>query len=156
MRIIDCCAVVPLLEPLDSQAGLDSDSFHAGRAAHWDLIFQFGAVTGNAILTLYVGASAGTKTTAIAFRHRLSSGDFKAASADLFAASDTTDADGILTLTAATYDHRVLVIMLDSIEIAEATPWVTVEIDATASVLLLSAVAIGMQPRYQTALTAIA
>ena len=156
MRTIDCCAVVPLLEPLDSQAGLDSDSFHAGRAAHWDLIFQFGAVTGNAILTLYVGASAGTKTTAIAFRYRLSSGDFKAASADLFAASDTTDADGILTLTATTYDHRVLVIMLDSIEIAEATPWVTVEIDATASVLLLSAVAIGTQPRYQTALTAIA
>jgi hypothetical protein len=127
-----------------------------GKAAHADILLQFGAVTDNAVLALYCGATAGAKTTAIPFRYRLSSGDYKAADADQFAASDTTDADGILTLTATTYDHRLLVIMLDSAEIPETKPWITVEIDATASVLLLSGLALLSDARYQPAPTVIA
>lgn len=156
MRAIDYCGVVPIFEPLDSQAGLDSDSFTMGKAAHADLILQFGAITDNSVLTLYRGATAGAKTTALPFRYRLSAGDYKAADADQFAASDTTDADGVLTLTAGTYDHRLLVIMLDGAEIPEATPWITVEIDGTATVLLMSGIALLSNARYQPAPTAIA
>jgi hypothetical protein len=156
MRILDTHGVVSLFEPLDTQNGIDSDSFHIGRCAHADLLIQFGAVTGDSVLTVYCGATAGTKTTAVPFRYRLSSGDYKAASADLFTSSDTTDADGALTLTAATYDHRVLAIMLDAAEIPDSKPWITVEIDATASVLLMSGFALLSKPRNAPALTAIA
>jgi hypothetical protein len=156
VRTIDDNAVIPVCEPADHEAGIEFDSFHAGRAAHWDVFVQFGAVTGDAVLSVYIGATAGAKTTKIPFRHRLSSGDFKAASADQFAASDTSDADGDLTLTAATYDHRVLAIMLDAQEIDDAKPWVTIDVSAAASALLMSAVAIGAKPRLQPAVTAIA
>jgi|SRR3990167_8393426 len=155
-RAIDYCGIVPILEPLDSQAGIVADSFHMGRAAHADIILQFGAVTGDAVLSLYQGATAAALTTLVPFRYRLSSGDYKAASADLWAASDTTDADGQLTLTAATYDHRLLAIMLDAPEIAEATPWVTVDISAASTVLLLSGLVLLTHARYKPPLTAIA
>jgi hypothetical protein len=154
MRVLDRFTVVPILEPKDNEAGLDCDSFHIGRGSGADLIFMFGAITGDMVLTVYCGATVGTKTTAIPFRYRLSSGDFKAASADLYGA-ETTDADGVITLTAATYDHRVLVIHLDSAEVPEAKPWITVELDATASVSLGAAVALIGQSRYQPALTSI-
>ena len=147
MRQIDQNLVVPLLEPADYQAGIDSDSFHAGRAAHWDLIFSFGVVTGDAVVKLYKGASAGTKTTQVPFRHRLSAGDFGAASADLFASSDTSDADGAVTLIAATYDHRLWVIMLDGGELDDALQWLTMEFSAAADALLLYVVAVGSNPR---------
>jgi hypothetical protein len=156
MRIIDSCGVVPLLEPADYQAGIDSDSFTMAKAAGADLFFQFGTVTGDAVLTLYCGASAGTKTTAVPFRYRLSSGDFKAASADQFASSDTSDADGALTLTAATYDHRVLVIEIDGAELDETKPWITAEFSAAADALNLSGIAILTSARYQPAPTQIA
>jgi hypothetical protein len=147
MREIDSNLVVPLCEPADHQAGIEFDSFHSGRAAHWDAFVQFGAVTDNSVLSVYKGATVGAKTTKIPFRYRLSDGDFKAASADLFESADTTDADGDLTLTAATYDHRVLAIMLDSAELDDALPWITIDVDGTASVLLLSALAIGSNAR---------
>ncbi len=142
LRAIDYLGVIPLFEPLDAEAGLDSESFDMGKCHHADLLLQFGALTGDAVLTLYCGATAGTKTTALPFRYRLSGGDYKAASDDQFAASDTTDADGILTLTAATYDHRLLAIMLDGAEIPDGKNWITVEISAAASVALLAGLAL--------------
>lgn len=155
MQILDHAGVIPICEPADHQAGIEFDSFHLGRGAGADLILTFGAVTGDAVLSLYCGASAGAKTTKIAFRYRLSSGDFKAANADQYGA-ESTDSDGDLTLTAATYDHRVLVIHLDAQEVPEAKPWITVDVSAAADVLLLAAVAVQTQPRHQPALTAIA
>jgi hypothetical protein len=146
MRQIDHNLVIPLAEPADHQAaGLDFDSFNAGAAAHWDIFVQFGALTDNSVLKVYVGASAAAKTTALTFRYRYSDGDYKAASADLFETADATSA--ALTLTAGTYDHRVLYIALDGPEVADATPWVTIEVDATATVLLMSAIAIGSNAR---------
>ena len=156
MRAIDCFGLVPVFEPLDSQAGIEGDSFKMSLAAHADIVLQFGAVTGNAVLSVYCGATAGAKTTKIPFRYRLSSGDYKAASADLWPATDTTDADGDLTLTATTYDHRLLVIMLDGAELDEAKPWITLDIDASASVLLLSGLALLTVARYHPSLTNIA
>ncbi len=155
MRTIDYCGVIPLFEPVDGEAGLDSESFDISKAAHADIVLQFGAVTGDAVLTLYCGATAGAKTTALPFKYRLSSADFKAANADQLAASDTADADGIVTLTAATYDHRLLAIMLDGAEVPDDKPWITVELSAAASVLLVAGLALLTQPRYQPPVTAV-
>jgi hypothetical protein len=151
-RVLDNFGVVPLLEPKDWEAGGDFDSFKIANAAGFDVVIQFGAVTGDAVLTAYCGATDAAKTTAIPFRYRLSSGDFKAASADLYAA-EATDADGIITLTAATYDHRVLVIHFDAAEVPDGKPFVTLELSAAASVLLASAVLVATAVRNQPALT---
>jgi hypothetical protein len=52
-----------------------------------------------------------------------------------------------LTLTAATYDHRLLVIEMDSDAVTDAQPWVTLSIDSTATVMLAGGVAVGA-PRF--------
>lgn len=151
MRVLDESNYVSVLEPADYEAGIDGDSFKLIAAAA-GIFMQFGAVTGDAVLSVYCGATVGAKTTLVPFRYRLSSGDFKAASCDLFGA-ETLDADGQITLTAATYDHRVLAIHLDAAEIPETKPWITIELSAAASVLLCAAHAITMQPRFRPNLT---
>lgn len=140
--------LIPVLEPVDAEAGIDGDSIHMGRLHLVSYALTFGAVTGDAVLKFYVGATAGTKTTAVAFTTRLSSADFKAAGADLYGAA-TAQASTGLTLTAATYDHRTLVIEFDSQAIPDATPWLTLELSAAASALLVSCTAIG-SPRLQS------
>lgn len=133
---------IPFLEPVDAEAGIDSQSINMGKLHDVSIKLQFGAITGDAVLKFYVGATDGTKTTAIAFKYRASTGDFKAASADLYGAATDVASSG-LTLTAATFDHKTLQIEFDSQAIADATPWLTGELSAAASVLLVSGVAIG-------------
>lgn len=146
MRISEQFILIPILEALDTQAGIDGQSVNMGRLHAISFPINFGVVTDDAVLKFYVGATDGAKTTAIAFNTRLSSGDYKAASADLYGAVTAQAATG-LTLTAATYDHRTLLVEFDSQEIAPATPWLTLELSAAASVLLTACVAIG-RPRY--------
>lgn len=142
MRISEEKILIPILEPLDTQAGIDGQSVHMGKLHHVCLPITFGAITADALLKFYVGASDGTKTTAIAFSYRLSTGAYKAASADLL--GDATDvASSGLTLTAATFTHKTVVVEFDSQVIADATPWLTLELGAGADVLLVSCVAIG-------------
>ena len=148
MRLSEHFIAVPILEPLDTQAGIDGQSINMGLLHSAAFVFQFGAITGDAVLKFYVGASDGTKTTAIAYTTRLSEGDYKAASADLYGAETDVASTG-LTLTAATYDHRVLVVEFDSQAIDGATPWVTCELSAAADVLLVSCLVVG-RPRYQS------
>lgn len=154
-RVLDHCGVINVCEPANyGSAGIEFDSFTMRDAPHADILVQFGAVTGNSVLSVYCGATAGAKTTLVPFRYRLASGDFKAASADQYA-DQATDADGQLTLTAATYDHKVLVIMLDGAELTADKPYVTVDVDATATVLNMSGVAILSHTRFKPALTAL-
>lgn len=143
MRFSERFISIPVVEPVDAEAGIDSDSINMGKLHSVALPFHFGAVTGDAVLKFYVGATAGTKTTAVAFSYRLSSGDFKAASADLYGAATAVASTG-LTLTAATYDHRTLLIEFDSQAIPDATPWLTAEFSAAASVLLVACHGIGV------------
>lgn len=143
MRISERYARAYILKPADHQAGVDGDSIHFGKIHGGEFLFQFGTVTGDAVLKFYVGATEGTKTTAIAFKYRLAGGDQGAASGDVFGdATSVVAADG-LTLTAATYDNRLLSIEFDSQAIADATPWVTPEFSAAADALNASGVFIG-------------
>jgi len=146
MRISEQKILVPILEPLDSQAGIDGQSVNMGLLHSIALPLCFGAITGDAVLKFYVGATDGTKTTAIAFKYRTATGVYKAASADLYGAATAVAATG-LTLTAATFKNKTHMIEFDAQEIADATPWLTIELSAAASALLVSCVAIGT-PRF--------
>ena len=109
-------------------------------------LFLFGALTGNSILKVYSGASAGTKTTALAFSYRLGSADYKAATADQFGAATSVAAAG-LTLTAATFDHRQVAITVDSDQMTDGEKWLTFEINSTATVMNVAAAGVG-ETRY--------
>lgn len=146
MRISEAFVAVPLIEAKDyGSAGIDSDGVNLGKLHSLSAFLVFGAITGNSVLKVYAGATA-AKTTAIAFKYRLGAADYKAASADQF--GDATDvASTGLTLTAATFDHRQVAIEIDSDQTPDGKPWITIEIDSTATVMLVGAVGIG-SPRY--------
>jgi hypothetical protein len=154
MRLLDYEGLVHLIESKDyGSVGIDSDSFKLDKASEAGIVLTFGALTGNSILTLYTGATAGTKTTAIAARYRLSSGVFKAATlADQYAAAVALPSTG-LTLTAATFQHNAMVIDLDAAEVSDSLLWLTVQVDATATVLNLAGFAVLAGPRYKPAVS---
>jgi hypothetical protein len=144
--------IINLLEPKDHQAGAtDCDSVNMGLLRKLDIIIQLGAITGNdAVFKLYSGATAGTKTTEMAFKYRKSTVDFGSASADVFGAraAIAAGATGLTLATATDWDHRVIHIEVMSDQMPEGHDWLTVETDdGSASVLLMSAVGIGW-PRY--------
>jgi len=103
MRLCEQTKIVPMLEPEDHAAGADCDSVSLENYSHLTLIFTFGELTGDAVLTVNSGASAGTKTTAETFNYRATSADLKNASGDALG-SESTSAG--LTLTAATYEDH--------------------------------------------------
>jgi hypothetical protein len=82
----------------------------------------------------------------MAFKYRVSGADFAVASADVFGARTAIAAGGTgLTLNpVASYDHRVITIDVQSDEMPDGKPWLTVETDdGSASVLLMSAIGVG-------------
>ncbi len=145
MRFSERYANVPVVKPADHQNGVDGDAIHMGKVHSVAYSFLFGSITGDSVLKFYVGATA-TKTTAIAFKYRLSGADQGSAGADQFGDATSVASSG-LTLAAAAFDNRHLIVEIDSQAIPDATPWLTPEIDATASVLFVSCSAI-CQPRY--------
>lgn len=147
MRAAENLVLVPLIEAKDyGSAGIDTDSVNMGRMHGLTAVFEFGAITGNSVLKVYSGASAGTKTTALAFKYRLGAADYKVALADQFGAATSVAATG-LTLTAATFDHRQVSVHVDSDQMTDGEKWLTFEIDNTATVLLLGATGVGF-PRF--------
>jgi len=156
MRLSESRIFIPVVESKDyGSAGIDFDSVHMGRLHAVTFAINFGALTGNSVLKVSTGATEGTKTTDIAFKYRIGGGDYKAASADILG-DETAVASTGLTLTATTFDHRLVTIELDSDAVTDAQPWVTVSIDSTASVLNVGGVAVGVA-RYpgHTAVTVI-
>jgi hypothetical protein len=155
-RISESHILIPVVEAKDyGSAGIDFDSVHIGRLNSLSVAINFGLLTGNSVLTVNTGATEGTKTTAIAFKYRIGGGAFKAASADILGDPIAVAAAG-LTLTAATFQHKLIVIEIDADNGTDAQPWVTVAIDATATVLNVGGIGVG-SPRHasHTALTVI-
>jgi hypothetical protein len=139
--------VVALTESADvTTAGVDSKSIHMGKVHEACFLLNFGTVAGDDALKVYVGAATATKTTAVAFSYRLASADTAAASSDAQGAFTAVASTG-LTLTAATFDHKLVVVEVDSQAIADATPYVTLEIAGSGTTQNISIVAI-VQPRY--------
>lgn len=147
MRLSESLQFIPVVEAKDyGGAGIDFDSIHMGRLHSVSIAINFGAITGNSVLKVSTGATEGTKTTDIAFKYRFGGGDYKAASADILGDATAVASTG-LTLTAATYDHRLLVIEVDADNLTEGQPWLTVSIDSTANPLLVGGMAVG-RPRH--------
>lgn len=152
MKLSESTQIIPLLEPADYQAGSqDLDSINMAYLHNVTIAIMTGAITGNdATIQLYAGASAGAKTTELAFKYRVSSADYGSASADVFGAATAVAAGGSgLVFTAATsWDHRTILIEVEGSAMPAGMPWLTVATDdGSASVLLLSAIAFG-EPRY--------
>lgn len=147
MRISESFQLIPVVEAKDyGSAGIDFDSVHMGRLRTLSVAINFGALTGNSILTVYGGATEGAKTTAMAFNYRFGGGDYKAASADILGDATAVTSAG-LTLTAATFDHRLVAIEIDADGVLDGKPWITVSIDSTATALNVGGVGVGA-PRY--------
>ena len=139
-NLAELLKVVNLIEPADHQAaGIDGDSINLGLIHQALIVITFGALTADSILTVNTGATEGTKTTAETFRYRLAGADLGTDGSDNFGAWATSAA---LTLTAATYDHRIVEVEVNSDEFTAAQPWLTINIDATATALFVGAVAV--------------
>ena len=152
MRLSETLIFVPLIEAKDyGSAGIDSDGVNLGLVNAFTASFVFGLITGNSILKVYAGATA-AKTTAIAFNYRFGAADYKAALADTLGDPIAVASTG-LTLTAATFDHRHVIIEIDPDTMPTTKPWVTFELDATATVLAVGAVGV-CDPRYAAHLPA--
>lgn len=148
MRISESKVLIPVIEPKDyGSAGIDSDSVNMGALNGLSVAILFGLLTGNSVLTVYAGATAGAKTTAVAFKYRLGAAVFKTTPADQFGDPIAVASAG-LTLTAATFQHKQIAIEIDADTVTDGQPWVTLSIDATASVLAVAASGVGT-PRYE-------
>ena len=143
MRLSERFITIPLIESDDyGTAGIDSDGVNMGLLHNLTAVFVFGAITGNSVLKVYAGATA-AKTTAVDFKYRLGAADFKAADADQLGDVTAVTGSSGLTLTAATFDHRMVTIEIDAQAMPDGKPWVTFEIDATANPMNVGAVGIG-------------
>jgi hypothetical protein len=146
MRLCERTKIVPCIEPEDHQAaGVDGDSVSLENYGHVTFIFLFGELTGDAILTINSGASAGTKTTAETFNYRATSADLKTTGGDALGDEATSAA---LTLTAASYEDMMLVVEMDADEFTDGQQWITPNLSDAATELFVSCVAILSNPRY--------
>lgn len=147
MRLSERLKIFALTESADvTTAGVDTQSVHMGYYHAFAFVLNFGAITSDDALKVYVGAADGSKTTAVAFKYRLAAADTKAASSDTHGAFTSVASTG-LTLTAATFDHKTVIVEVDAQGIEDATPWVTLEIAGSATAQNISIIGVGV-PRY--------
>ncbi len=138
--------VVPVIKTADYNAGVDGDSINCGKARRVTFIMTFGAITGNAILKIYSGATDGAKTSALTFKYALGSAAIGSASCDVLGTESTSAA---LTLTGTTYADKMMIVEVDMqfMDADNNEEWLTMEISADASAGILHVVAL-VEPRY--------
>jgi hypothetical protein len=138
--------IVYVAKPADyGSAGFTGESLNTKYFTHVTYILQFGSITGNSVLTVKSGVSDGTQTTSETFYYRLADADQAATGADNYA-SET--AATTLTLTDATYDNKVLIVEVPIPGLTADQPFLILALDATATVLNASCVAILSGMRY--------
>jgi hypothetical protein len=154
MRLLDKFAVIPIIEAKDyGSAGVTSDSFKMDKGASVSLLFSFGAITGHSTLVISSGLTLAAITTGIAFRYRLATSVFKAtATADQYDAATAVALTG-LTLTDTTFKNRTMIVDIDAAEMPDANAYLTAVVSSTATVILVSCLALIGGSRYQPALT---
>lgn len=141
--------IIPLLANTNYGGGVDMDSFK-GYGKSVTVIMLFGAVTGNAVLTVNSGATAGTKTSTMPFRIANGGGAIGAASADVLSAWTASNASSQATLTGATFTTKmgILEIPLSGADTANNEEWITISLSNAASSGILYAAAVVDCPRY--------
>ena len=147
MRFSERYKIIPLTTSANvGAAGVDTQAVNVGKVHEICFLLNFGAITADDVLKVYVGAATATKTTAIAFKYRQAAADTTAALSDTLGALTDVASTG-LTLAATSFDLRLLVVEIDSQAIPDATPWVILEIAGSATVQNISIVAIA-EPRF--------
>jgi hypothetical protein len=139
----------------DSNTAVEFESFSMKGYDEACIIIMFNdSLTGDNVLTVECGATDSADTSDATFHYRLAGAVNQLTGADLYAA----DATGTtLTLTAATYQGKTLLIELQADELpksgATVYDWVTVDLNGAASgASLIGAVAILSKPRYAKAI----
>jgi len=128
----------------DYNNGYTAESINTEGLHNIMYILSFGAVTGDAVLTVKSGASDGTQTTAETFYYRYGSAAQGSATADVYSANATSAA---LTLTEATYGTRCAIVEIDCSALTAGQPWVTLALSNAAGAGILHVVAV-CTPRY--------
>jgi hypothetical protein len=146
MRLSEKFGIVFGFKPADNQAGVDADSINTEVCTHVTYLLQFGTVTNDAVLTVKSGATDGTKTTSETFYYRLAGADQAATGADVYAAETSATT---LTLTAATYDNKLLIVEVPVAQLTAGQPFLTLNLSDAADALNSSCVAILSGMRYQ-------
>ena len=139
-RLSNNKAIVYVLKSADHASGQAGDSINMGKVNRVTFVLQCGSLTGDAVLTVKSGATAGTETTAETFYTRLADADQASANADVF--GDRQAGVTTLTLTEATYDNRTLLIEVDSDTLTADQEWLTLAVSSAASVFDASCLAI--------------
>jgi len=137
----------------DWNAGFDSDSIDMAKYNHaCVIIIGDSSLAGNAVIKVYGGATAGTKTAAATFAYRYAGGNVGSASSDVFDAVETSAA---LTTTATSMDSRVTLIEFEAADLNVSGTqyrYATVEVSAAGTAGTCDIVAILSEPRYAEAI----
>jgi hypothetical protein len=154
MKLASIYKFVPIINSADINAGVDGDSINMGKAHRVLFVLMFGTLDGNAVLTVNSGATDGAKTSALTFRYALGSAAVGSASADVLGAQTAVSS---LTLTAATYSNKMLIIELeaDQMDTNNDEEWLTLSLSDAANSGICHAVAI-VEPRYSDGTTVLA
>lgn len=145
-RLSETNGIVYVLKPGDHQAGVDGDSINMRDFRKITFLFQTAALTNNAIIKIFSGATAGTKTTAETFHYRTADADQGSANADTFADRVSSAA---LTMVAATFDNKMTLLEFETDNMTADQPWLTLEIGSEANPFNASVVAILEEARYK-------
>ena len=130
MRLLEQVKIAPILAIADHTSGVTMDAFKLTNHGHATVIFEFAALTGNFTLTVTQGATAAANTAALPFDYAYTAVNINSDGAETFSAL-TNDADGVLLLTAATYQNRMLVLEIDGKSLTDGYDWVDMRLDAT-------------------------
>ena len=143
--------IVPLTDQdgVEITANTELDSIALNKYGHATIVLMFSTtLTGDNVLTVERGATDSADTSDATFHYRVGGAAIGSANCDVLAADATSAA---LTLTAATYQNKILVLELDVDEMA-GYDWATVDFDGTASGGTVTAIAILSKPRYAEAI----
>lgn len=144
-RLSEELGIVYVIKPADNEAGATGDSINMALYNDALFILQCGALTGDAVLTVKSGATDGVETTSETFKYRLADADQGSAGADNFGAYALSSS---LTLTAATYDNRLLLIHVHAMDLTAGQPWITLALSAAASAHQSSCIALLSRARH--------
>ena len=154
MRLTQEKGIVYCYEVADhNAAGIDTPGINMENYGHVTFLVQFGQLDGDSVLKVYEGETKAeaeaTDDTEIDFYYRLSEEDAGDEDCDTFG-DDTkiADKDAGLTLTAATYDEKLLVVEVDASTLSADNKYICLEIDDTATELFVGTTAILSEPRY--------
>ena len=148
MRLAENLKVVPVLALDTIGSGGDSDSINMARYHHCTFVMTFGTMSGDAVMTINSGATDGANTSALTFNYAIGGAAIGSADADVLAA-DTAAAT--LTLTAATYTDKILLVEVDAkaMDLANDENWLTMSLSNAGTSGTVDVVAI-LEPRYSS------